>query len=842
MSHATTTTGIDRPISTLARTPQRRLPGRASRRDSRHGRRQNGMALAAVLLLTLIFSLLGLALYRVVTGEQRTAASDRDNATVYYAAQGGLEKMSADIAGLFSVYASPTAAQISSLVTPASQPSLLGITFPEYTISYQTNPDGTLRSTQGVIGGTGPLVGLTGLITPFTLKVRANGYSQSEVRLTRTVQEVSVPVFEFGIFSDNDLSFFAGPNFNFGGRVHTNGDLYLAEGDGSTLTLSQNVTAYGDIIRTQLSNGWPNTSYYNGTVNMFTVPGSYRGLTQSEGSLTGGRGSSPNSNWQNISLSTYNGNIRNRITGARKLNLTVALAGATPIEVIRRPPAGEAPGSNIGRERLYNQASLRVLFSDTLAALPGGTGVALDATLVLTPDACHPPVATALGPGADANSVVPAGTPLLGGFVQIAMQNALGGWQDVTSEILAQGIEAAGSCTLNGITYQPILRLEELKPGAVAGSVTSTDYQPINFYDTREGEVRDISGPATVALAGVMNAVDLDVGNLQSWFAGIIGTSGGQAVNNSGYIFYFSDRRGNHNPALGSASVNETGQFGNEDSINPGSSSGVPNGILETGEDVDGNGVLDTYGATPLPPAGSIAPLDSTATPQTRIAASIAASNPVIFFRHVLRLVDGTAGKLPPLSHANCTTTTGGFSVAAENPVYTIGDYNAAGSFSDGAGACHVPAAIMADAVTVLSNAWNDASSFSSPTSPSGRVASTTWVRAGVIAGKNLSFPKPSWSGTRDFGTDGGAHNFLRYLENWGGQTLNYRGSIVSLFYSRQALGIYKCCSTVYGPPTRGYNFDLDFSNIGSLPPGTPRFTDVNALSFRQWLLPGRDQ
>ena len=40
------------------------------------------------------------------------------------------------------------------------------------------------------------------------------------------------------MFSDVDLSFFAGPNFNFGGRVHTNGTLFLAQGDGGTLTLT----------------------------------------------------------------------------------------------------------------------------------------------------------------------------------------------------------------------------------------------------------------------------------------------------------------------------------------------------------------------------------------------------------------------------------------------------------------------------------------------------------------------------------------------------------------------------------------------------------------------------
>ena len=51
--------------------------------------------------------------------------------------------------------------------------------------------------------------------------------------MTRDVEVAQIPVFQFGVFSDSDLSYFAGPNFDFGGRVHTNGDLYLAEGNGA---------------------------------------------------------------------------------------------------------------------------------------------------------------------------------------------------------------------------------------------------------------------------------------------------------------------------------------------------------------------------------------------------------------------------------------------------------------------------------------------------------------------------------------------------------------------------------------------------------------------------------
>jgi hypothetical protein len=90
------------------------------------------------------------------------------------------------------------------------------------------------------------------------------------------------------------------------------------------------------------------------------------------------------------------------------------------------------------------------------------------------------------------------------------------------------------------------------------------------------------------------------------------------------------------------------------------------------------------------------------------------------------------------------------------------------------------------------------------------------------------------FTSVEDLGTDGGVHNFIRFLEDWSGQTLNYRGSIVSLFFNRQALGTYKCCTNVYSPPSRGYNFDVEFLQPRLLPPRTPVFRDINITSFSQ--------
>ena len=91
-----------------------------------------------------------------------------------------------------------------------------------------------------------------------------------------------------------------------------------------------------------------------------------------------------------------------------------------------------------------------------------------------------------------------------------------------------------------------------------------------------------------------------------------------------------------------------------------------------------------------------------------------------------------------------------------------------------------------------------------------------------------------------ELGSDGGVHNFMKMLENWGGRTLRYRGSMVSLYYSRQAIGIYRADGNIYSPPTRAYNFDSDFLSPPLLPPGTPMFRDINTLKFRQILRPNQ--
>ena len=96
-----------------------------------------------------------------------------------------------------------------------------------------------------------------------------------------------------------------------------------------------------------------------------------------------------------------------------------------------------------------------------------------------------------------------------------------------------------------------------------------------------------------------------------------------------------------------------------------------------------------------------------------------------------------------------------------------------------------------------------------------GRPGVQTAYRVAVIGGKGIPFPQPAGA-PEDYGTDGGLHNFLRFLEDWsppvtvagvptGTQNAYYKGSLVSFYYNRQAVGLYKGDSnTVYNPPNRG--------------------------------------
>ncbi len=172
-----------------------------------------------------------------------------------------------------------------------------------------------------------------------------------------------------------------------------------------------------------------------------------------------------------------------------------------------------------------------------------------------------------------------------------------------------------------------------------------------------------------------------------------------------------------------------------------------------------------------------------------------------------------------------------GLTIASENAIYIQGDYNTGtttdptavpsnnGGNSNNTDSPTVtnydrkPAAVIGDAVMLLSNNWNDANS---SLTLANRAASDTTYNTAIVSGFMPSGYQPS-SGSQ-YGYSGGGNNFPRFLENWSNKYCTYFGSMVELYQSKSFTGRWDT-GVIYRPPNRCWNFDTNYRN--NPPPGT---------------------
>jgi hypothetical protein len=358
---------------------------------------------------------------------------------------------------------------------------------------------------------------------------------------------------------------------------------------------------------------------------------------------------------------------------------------------------------------------------------------------------------------------------------------------------------------------------------------------------------------------GVMSVIDVDVANLKSFLMGAAVTNPGiwdgkfanglastQIPTNPGWILYISDRRGDRD---------FDGEYDMEDIYGP------IDGILQPAEDANLNGKLDVDIQGTLTPNPFGFPSNSAGSEAAAYTAGVPTDIAAFFdhqyFRRGVRVINGT--QLPGDEFD-------GFTLATENPAYVLGNYNATGitalpsggvptqynqyipfwvdtpspptNSPAGATTTQVPASIAADGVWLLSVNWLDASSFRWPMNAGNRTIQSpsmeTYVRTALLTGSTSGsiLAKPNQGGG-DACLDGGVHNFPRFLEQWNTR-LDYCGSLINPFYSRQAIGAHKTGGSVYGAPQRNWTFDADFLDIRKCPPGTPLFQFIQRTGFRE--------
>jgi hypothetical protein len=171
-----------------------------------------------------------------------------------------------------------------------------------------------------------------------------------------------------------------------------------------------------------------------------------------------------------------------------------------------------------------------------------------------------------------------------------------------------------------------------------------------------------------------------------------------------------------------------------------------------------------------------------------------------------VRVFNGT--NLPP----------NGLTVATGRPLYVWGDYNQMNPANLGTTNTTTtrPASLVADAITFLSDAWQDNTTAFGQTSVP--IAANTTINAALLTGVVPTSPGHY---------SGGMENFPRFLENWGQFVTNtYNGSMVKMFPSLYATGVWGQ-AYVYSPPARNWAYDANFDDPTKLPPKTPQIQKV---------------
>jgi len=183
-----------------------------------------------------------------------------------------------------------------------------------------------------------------------------------------------------------------------------------------------------------------------------------------------------------------------------------------------------------------------------------------------------------------------------------------------------------------------------------------------------------------------------------------------------------------------------------------------------------------------------------------------APTNGVIYFAD-----DMGPAEWPALRVKNGAELDAGLTIASENPLYTAGDFNSTNK---------KPAALMADAVTFLSGAWDDSKGANLK---SDRIADAITVNASYLTG-NIETTSTNYNG--------GFENLPRFLEVWSGKNFTWSGSAVNLWYSQQADGNWS--GTYYSPPIRDWSYDTDLDNPDNHPPETPTVRVFQRTGWRQ--------
>jgi hypothetical protein len=310
--------------------------------------------------------------------------------------------MTSDFSALYARTSRPTQAQLDAIAL--AYPTELeseGFAFdnPPQSIAQDTVALAAMRTTQGIVApalprvtmpANSPFGGLLASVNPFTLTSTATAPDGTQVALTRNMNNYLIPLFQFGMFSDEDIEIHPGATFTFNGKVHANGNIYAA----GLVKFLDRVTSGHEVLYDTMRNGAARGSASTvsmavgaGAINVPLTKGSLDGGPNIAGQTSGQPNFFPGSPdgtvwnpgtfvWQTTSVQAadgtenkFAGQLLTRVTGAALLKLPMELDGNPTREIIKRRLATDslAPPANTSAltdARYHTKAKIRILIDD----------------------------------------------------------------------------------------------------------------------------------------------------------------------------------------------------------------------------------------------------------------------------------------------------------------------------------------------------------------------------------------------------------------------------------------------------------------------------------------------
>ena len=683
---------------------------------------RGGFAVVTVLLLTVVLGALLAAMFSLTTTEIASSRVNADITSGFYAAEAGLNVRGELIRREFQGYNRPTGTSPDATDACAAGNTGSGNmacqtlevnqrTVTTYVLEDPRNDDPDDSERMITVPPGEQFAGLSAIQYRYSVFSEAAppGEDRPEALLEMIFRVRLVPLFQFAAFYDKDLEILPGPNMTLDGRVHANGDLYLASG--RTLQINGQVTA-------AVRDGGTGGFVHRGRKDRNRCEGTVRVRIPGDNPALPCAGSSFDPVPAPV-IETFQGQIR------------------TQLDTLTVPPPEE-----FGQAGLYwNEADVRV-------GLDLRDGLADARAVVLRP-------------------TLAGGEPQIDAALTTTLESCLAA--DPTSR-------AYGVRPHQGLAGSPTPR----DPAVIYGDDVRAVEWSNSFRDRRENRWNDDQRTSyrlmlEVDVRGVLDCLQ---DNRLGFFAGRgagqndIGTD-----RNGGLVWYFT--------------------------------------VLGPESDAPSSG----YGVR-------------------------------------LRNAEVLGSSLPGAPEIS------GLTVVSDQAVFTSGNYNGATGrpLPSDSGAPNPadplwrPAAILADTLHILSGrrgpqANNDTYHDDPTALPAGsmyttdsvpndegetirrvlgnRQANTTTVAAALLANTDTT---GGTDGTGGQGGDynGGLENYPRMHETWGGRTLRYSGSFVSLGEPDRSTGAWPGTgggdTGVYNPPTRDFNYDLRFNDVANLPPLTPRF------------------